>query len=79
MGLFGNSKALQFEKEKRKSCRQSQQTKERNVILQTERRKLGRGCFEQKSTHSNILAWKIPWTKEPGRLQSTESERVRHD
>ena len=30
-------------------------------------------------THSSILAWKIPWTEEPGRLQSMESQRVRHD
>ena len=30
-------------------------------------------------THSSILAWKIPWTEKPGRLQSTGSQRVRHD
>ena len=29
--------------------------------------------------HSSTLAWKIPWTEEPGRLQSMESLRVRHD
>ena len=29
--------------------------------------------------HSNILAWKIPWTEEPGGPQSTGSQRVRHD
>ena len=29
--------------------------------------------------HSNILAWKIPWTEEPGGLQSMGSQRVRHD
>ena len=29
--------------------------------------------------HSNILAWKIPWTEEPGRLQSIGLQRVRHD
>ena len=29
-------------------------------------------------THSIILAWGIPWTEKPGRLQSTESQRVRH-
>ena len=29
--------------------------------------------------HSSILAWRIPWTKEPGRLQSMGSQRVRHD
>ena len=31
------------------------------------------------ATHSNSLAWKIPWTKEPGRLQSMGSQRVRHN
>ena len=29
--------------------------------------------------HSSTLAWKIPWTEEPGRLQSMGSRRVRHD
>ena len=29
--------------------------------------------------HSRILAWRIPWTEEPGGLQSTGSQRVRHD
>ena len=31
------------------------------------------------ATHSSTLAWKIPWTEEPGRLQSMGSLRVRHD
>ena len=31
------------------------------------------------ATHSNTLAWKIPWTEEPGRLQSMGSVRVGHD
>ena len=31
------------------------------------------------ATHSSILAWRIPWTEEYGRLQSTESPRVRQD
>ena len=31
------------------------------------------------ATHSNILAWRIPWTVEPGRLQSTGLQRVGHD
>ena len=30
-------------------------------------------------THSSILAWRIPWTEEPGRLQSMGSERIGHD
>ena len=32
-----------------------------------------------KATHSSILAWRIPWTEEPGRLQSVGSQRVGHD
>ena len=31
------------------------------------------------ATHSSTLAWKIPWTEEPGRLQSMGSQRVGHD
>ena len=31
------------------------------------------------ATHSSVLAWEIPWTEEPGRLQSMGSQRVRHD
>ena len=31
------------------------------------------------ATHSTILAWRIPWTEEPGGLQSMRSQRVRHD
>ena len=32
---------------------------------------------KEMATYSSILAWKIPWTEEPGRLQSMESQRVR--
>ena len=34
---------------------------------------------KEMATHSNILAWRIPWTEEPGGLQSLGSQRVRHD
>ena len=34
---------------------------------------------KEVATHSSILAWRIPWTEEPGGLQSMESHRVRHD
>ena len=34
---------------------------------------------EGMATHSSILAWRIPWTEEPGRLQSMGSQRVGHD
>ena len=34
---------------------------------------------KEMATHSSILAWKIPWTEEPGRLQSMGSQKVRHN
>ena len=33
---------------------------------------------EGMATHSSVLAWRIPWTQEPGGPQSTGSQRVRH-
>ena len=44
-------------------------------------RSLGQEDYLEKevATHSSILAWKIPWMEEPGELQFTESQRVRHD
>ena len=34
---------------------------------------------QEMATHSSILAWRIPWTEEPGRLQSMGTQRVGHD
>ena len=34
---------------------------------------------KKMATHSSILAWRTPWTKEPDGLQSVGSQRVRHD
>ena len=34
---------------------------------------------KEMATHSSILAWKIPWMEKPGRLQSMESQKVRHN
>ena len=34
---------------------------------------------KEMATHSSILAWRIPWTEEPGGLQSMVSQRVGHD
>ena len=34
---------------------------------------------KKRATRSSILAWRIPWTEEPGRLQSMESRRVGHN
>ena len=40
----------------------------------------GEGPLEEgMATHSSIIAWRIPWTEEPGGLQSMESQRVRHE
>ena len=49
--------------------------------LPTMRETLGREDLLEKemATHSSILAWKIPWMEEPGRLQSMGSQRVGHD
>ena len=48
------------------------------TVQETGVQSLGREDLLQKemATHSSILAWKIPWTKEPGRLQSMGSQRV---
>ena len=34
---------------------------------------------EEMAPHSSVFAWRIPWTEEPGELQSMGSQRVRHD
>ena len=34
---------------------------------------------KEMATHSSVLAWRIPWTEEPGGLQSMGSQRVGHD
>ena len=40
---------------------------------------LGQDLLEKEmATHCSILAWEIPWTEEPGGLQSMGSQRVRH-
>ena len=39
----------------------------------------GRSPGEEMATHSSIPAWKIPWTEEPGTLQSMGSQRVRQN
>ena len=39
----------------------------------------GRFLEKGMATHSSILAWRIPWTEEPGGLQSVGSKRIRYD
>ena len=50
-------------------------------MQETQVQSLGLEDLLQKvmATHSSILAWKIPWTEEPGGLQSVGSHTVRHD
>ena len=52
-----------------------------SAMQETRVRPLGWEEFLEKemAAHSNILAWKIPWTAEPGRLPSMGSQRVRQD
>ena len=40
---------------------------------------LGRAPREGNAIHSSTIAWKIPWTEQPGRLQSMGSQRVGYD
>ena len=51
------------------------------VIQETQILSLGQKVPLEKgmATHSSILAWRNPWTEEPGRIQSLGSQRVRHD
>ena len=51
------------------------------AMQETQVRSLGQEDTSDKemATHSIILDWKIPWTEEPGRLQSMVSQRVGHD
>ena len=51
------------------------------TIRETQVQSLGRGdpLEKEMATPSSTLAWKIPWTEEPGGLQSMGSHRVGHD
>ena len=59
----------------------AQRLKHLPAMQKTWVRSLGREDTLEKemATHSSILAWRIPWTEEPGGLQSTGLQRVRHD
>ena len=59
----------------------SQRVKNLPTIWETWLRSLGwEDPLEMEmATHSNMLAWRIPWTEEPGGLQSMELQRVGHD
>ena len=51
------------------------------AMQETQVRSLGQEdpLEKETATHSSILAWRIPWTEEPGELQFMGSQRVRHN
>ena len=55
--------------------------KNRSAMLETQVGSLGQEdpLEKEMATHSSVLAWRITWTEEPGRLQSIGSQRVGHD
>ena len=59
----------------------AQRLKHLPAMRETRVRSLGREdpLEKEMATHSSILAWRIPWREEPGRLQSMGSQRVGHD
>ena len=59
----------------------TQMVKRLPAMRETRVRSLGwEGCLEKEmATHSSTLAWKIPWTEEPSRLQSKGSQRIGHN
>ena len=59
----------------------TQTVKRLSTMRETQVRSLGREdpLEKEMAIHSSITAWKIPWTEEPGRLQSMGSQRVGHD
>ena len=59
----------------------AQRLKRLPPMRETRVRSLGREdpLEKEMAIHSSILAWRIPWTEKPSRLQSTGLQRVRHD
>ena len=59
----------------------AQTVKRLSTMWETRVRSVGREdpLEEEMAIHSSTVAWKIPWTEEPGRLQSMGSQRVEHD
>ena len=59
----------------------AQMVKNPPAMQETQVRSLGQedSLEEGMAAHSSVLAWKIPWTEEPGGLQSMELQRVGHD
>ena len=78
---LGNGCSFSYSEHSRMTKKVAQKVKNLPAIQETWVRALGQKDPLEKVvvTHSRILAWRIPWTKEPGGLQSMGSQRVRHD
>ena len=59
----------------------TQMVKNQPAMQETWVRSLGREdpLEKEMATHASVLTWRIPWTEEPGKLQSMGSQRVGHD
>ena len=59
----------------------AQMVKNLPAVQETQAQSLGREdpLEKEMATHSSVLAWRIPWTEEPGGLQSMELQKVRHN
>ena len=62
-------------------CAVAQTVKRLSTMRETQVRSLGweDPLEKEMATHSSVLAWRIPWTEEPGGLQSTGWQRAGHD
>ena len=75
------SSLLLFTYKKERASLVAQRIKRLPAMQETWVRSLGweNPLEKEMATYSSILAWRIPWTEEPGRLQSTGLQRVGHD
>ena len=73
--IFPGGASGKTDRQTNKSCLPMQETWEMRVQSLAQEDPLEEGV----TTHSSILVWRIPWTEEPGGLQSMRSQRVRHN
>ena len=82
-GAQGSTSSWVFKEHKstRRASLVAQRVKSPPAMQETQVRSLGweRALEKGVATHSSVLAWRTPWTEEPGGLQSMGSQRVRHD
>ena len=81
MGQYSVYPKGQVEKLFRRTSLVAQRVKRLSAMQKTQVQSLGWDdpLETEMAAHSSILAWKIPWTAEPGRLLSMGSQRVGHD